>query len=168
MHTQEWRPCFTTSLLLGRVSRDTRGRSFLQGWSNHLGSCGNLPAFLAAALTAAKPGMKGALTGSTITSESMQSPSRFAFPCRMAVVCRAAERLLRSKRLVRLSCARKLDCQCMLLTEERYKVLPSGLPSLLLPGQPASCCLQACTPCCSQQPAEHQPGSQGPCPHKIV
>ena len=46
------------------------------------------PAAFAAALTAAKPGMRGPLTGSMMTSESRDRPTRAALPVRMPATCR--------------------------------------------------------------------------------
>jgi hypothetical protein len=46
-----------------------------------------IPAAFAAALTAAKPGMRGPLTGSMMTSESRDWPTSAASPVRMPATC---------------------------------------------------------------------------------
>lgn len=48
------------------------------------------PAALAAALTAAKPGMSGPRTGSMMISESRDLPTRAASPVRMPAICRSS------------------------------------------------------------------------------
>ncbi len=46
-----------------------------------------IPAAFAAALTAAKPGIRGPLTGSMMTSESKDWPTSAASPVRMPATC---------------------------------------------------------------------------------
>ncbi len=81
---------------------------------------GHTPASLAACLTAAKPGMSGPRTGSTMQSESSALPVSSASPSRMPATCTSHKEKINIQSLVAALFLDELTFRCPASNEFRY------------------------------------------------